>query len=437
MKKKIIILILALSIFTTNATSVYSADWALGAGVVLSKIPIPTVCAVGFAILGVVVSVDYVRTHEKEISSAFKEATESIRKLLNDTTENMETFISEVERGVIDTSSKYYKAFGDTLSNLGLEKYSCFGLKKFDKPFVIKSLSMYSPYGRNISGTSKHMSQYLRVDFLLDSNMFIFSYDYIFSRLNNYKIKYTLYESPSLMNKWEKVKEYSSEYLSFVANEFGFIFYQYLRYNDYISSFPYFMKVDYNVPFELPHETQKLIDMYSGGVIDLNDVYGKGKDLTDVIEGVAGGTISREQLIDLVGVKSKEKAVQNAISKEKERAKSKEVSKSKEAEKEIDKEVEKKVEVDKNSGLPKSMFLKGLEKVFPFSIPFDIYGILKQFLATPVTPSYKFKIELLGKTYVLKMDLKKFNGIAKIVRNLEFVAFAIVLAVKTRSMIKV
>lgn len=76
--------------------------------------------------------------------------------------------------------------------------------------------------------------------------------------------------------------------------------------------------------------------------------------------------------------------------------------------------------------------LLGLEKVFPFCIPFDIYKLYSVLSAKPVAPKFTWKFKVLKKTYKLDIDLSDWNEIAELLRLMEFLAFCLYLAYVTR-----
>lgn len=81
----------------------------------------------------------------------------------------------------------------------------------------------------------------------------------------------------------------------------------------------------------------------------------------------------------------------------------------------------------------------GLEDVFPFCIPFDIYHLLSALAATPQAPSFTATLEfpeIIGgtKTIEIDFDTPTFNRLAQILRLMELLAFIVGLAFVTRSM---
>lgn len=75
----------------------------------------------------------------------------------------------------------------------------------------------------------------------------------------------------------------------------------------------------------------------------------------------------------------------------------------------------------------------GLEKLFPFCIPFDIYNFINLLDAEPVPPSFKWKFIVYKKKYEISIDLKEWNSVAEILRNMELICFCVGLALITRS----
>ena len=80
--------------------------------------------------------------------------------------------------------------------------------------------------------------------------------------------------------------------------------------------------------------------------------------------------------------------------------------------------------------------LAGLEKVFPFCIPFDLMSFLGVLAADPEAPVFDWPITyptLSGSaTYTLHIDLSDFDPVAKIVRDMECLGFIMGLIMITR-----
>lgn len=80
-----------------------------------------------------------------------------------------------------------------------------------------------------------------------------------------------------------------------------------------------------------------------------------------------------------------------------------------------------------------------LTKLFPFCIPFDIYNLLNCLCAEPEAPSFEWVIPLSAvglEDFKIKIDLKTWDSVAQLVRNMELLAFCIGLAFVTRNLIK-
>lgn len=81
-----------------------------------------------------------------------------------------------------------------------------------------------------------------------------------------------------------------------------------------------------------------------------------------------------------------------------------------------------------------------LVDIFPFCIPFDIYGFLNCLKAEPVAPS--FDIPIIGVNsfgldeFTYTLDLSQFNSVAKILRTMELLGFCVGLAFVTNNLIK-
>lgn len=75
-----------------------------------------------------------------------------------------------------------------------------------------------------------------------------------------------------------------------------------------------------------------------------------------------------------------------------------------------------------------------LRRFFPFCIPFDLYDLFTAFIAEPEAPVFKWKIPVpqIGKEFEVEIDLSAWDEVAKLVRSLELIAFAVGLAMVTR-----
>ena len=94
---------------------------------------------------------------------------------------------------------------------------------------------------------------------------------------------------------------------------------------------------------------------------------------------------------------------------------------------------------DPPSSDPDDYMVLGLEDVFPFCIPFDIYNFLAALSAAPVAPHFVCTLEFpdaIGgeQTIDIDFDTPVFNQLAQLLRTLELLAFIVGLALLTRSM---
>lgn len=82
--------------------------------------------------------------------------------------------------------------------------------------------------------------------------------------------------------------------------------------------------------------------------------------------------------------------------------------------------------------------LPDLRTLFPFCIPFDIYNIITAFNASPVAPHVQipFNIPAIGLTYTFDLDFSSYNSVAAVLRTVEFVAYAIGLAILSSKVIR-
>lgn len=79
----------------------------------------------------------------------------------------------------------------------------------------------------------------------------------------------------------------------------------------------------------------------------------------------------------------------------------------------------------------------GLDSIFPFCIPFDIYHFFEALAADPVAPHFEWRMYVDGLVdYTFTIDLEQFNTVAQILRTMELLAFCVGLAFVTRSLIR-
>lgn len=75
----------------------------------------------------------------------------------------------------------------------------------------------------------------------------------------------------------------------------------------------------------------------------------------------------------------------------------------------------------------------GMQNVFPFCIPFDVYNLLSALAAEPEAPAFTWRFyvpRICDETFTV--DLSAFDTVAQIVRTMELLAFIVGLAVVTR-----
>lgn len=76
----------------------------------------------------------------------------------------------------------------------------------------------------------------------------------------------------------------------------------------------------------------------------------------------------------------------------------------------------------------------GLEDVFPFCLPFDIYHFLSALAADPEAPYFEWRFYVPGICdETIEIDLAAFDTVAQILRTMELLAFIVGLAFVTRS----
>lgn len=79
--------------------------------------------------------------------------------------------------------------------------------------------------------------------------------------------------------------------------------------------------------------------------------------------------------------------------------------------------------------------VSGLDEIFPFCIPFDIYHFFEALAADPVAPSFEIPFVIEGVVdYTFEIDLEPFDQVAQVLRLVELLAFCVGLAFVTRSM---
>lgn len=82
---------------------------------------------------------------------------------------------------------------------------------------------------------------------------------------------------------------------------------------------------------------------------------------------------------------------------------------------------------------PSSYQTPGLESVFPFCIPFDIYAFFECLAAEPEAPSFTWRFYIPGICdEEIEIDLAAFDSAARILRTMELLAFIVGLAFVTR-----
>lgn len=82
--------------------------------------------------------------------------------------------------------------------------------------------------------------------------------------------------------------------------------------------------------------------------------------------------------------------------------------------------------------------VSGLDDIFPFCIPFDLYHFFEALAADPVAPNFEwhFTVPQLNFDQVIAIDLSAFNTVAQILRTMELLLFAVGLAFETRKLLR-
>ena len=85
----------------------------------------------------------------------------------------------------------------------------------------------------------------------------------------------------------------------------------------------------------------------------------------------------------------------------------------------------------------KNYTFAGLEKIFPFCLPFDMIDFIKVLDATPQAPHFKYAFPYPTtsgmKTYEIDIDLSPFDSVAELLRDMECLLFIMGLILVTRS----
>lgn len=92
------------------------------------------------------------------------------------------------------------------------------------------------------------------------------------------------------------------------------------------------------------------------------------------------------------------------------------------------------------SGSNSEYTLPGLDELFPFCVPFDVYRLISYLKAEPKAPKFKWNVPTLVKGKIKKnefeVDFSKYDDIAKTCRTLEFIAFCLGFVLIVRKLIR-
>lgn len=103
---------------------------------------------------------------------------------------------------------------------------------------------------------------------------------------------------------------------------------------------------------------------------------------------------------------------------------------------EIEDEVDEELS-DPISNDPSDYAITGLETVFPFCIPFDIYNFFEALDAPPQAPSFDWRFYVPGICdETITIDLSVFDSVAALLRTMELLGFCVGLAFITRKIIR-
>ena len=91
-----------------------------------------------------------------------------------------------------------------------------------------------------------------------------------------------------------------------------------------------------------------------------------------------------------------------------------------------------------DSDVDKVSFVRDLKTLFPFCIPFDLIDCIRLFNAEPETPKIDIPMHfpIVNVDYTFTIDLKDFDGVAKICRSMFLIMFIIGLVFATRPLIR-
>ena len=95
-------------------------------------------------------------------------------------------------------------------------------------------------------------------------------------------------------------------------------------------------------------------------------------------------------------------------------------------------------DTDNPDDTDKSNFTRDLRLVFPFCIPFDLVDCIRLFSSEPETPKIDVPMHfpIVNVDYTFTIDLKDFDGVAKICRSMFLIMFIIGLVFATRPLIR-
>lgn len=83
------------------------------------------------------------------------------------------------------------------------------------------------------------------------------------------------------------------------------------------------------------------------------------------------------------------------------------------------------------------MGLSGLETIFPFSLPFDIYYLVHSFRGEPVAPVVDIPLNVPGLgNYTLQIDLSAYNEVAEVLRVVELLPIILGLIILTNRVVR-
>jgi hypothetical protein len=159
------------------------------------------------------------------------------------------------------------------------------------------------------------------------------------------------------------------------------------------------------------------------GLLGLDGVADDAETWADVLAGVIAGVVAGEldwtDVMDGLGVVPVDVATDKVIGNE--GVTDEDVSKD---------------EADESTTISADYTIQGLEKLFPFCLPFDLIHFFNVLSAEPEAPCFTIPVPYMTAsgmtTYDVEIDLSKFDSVAQLLRTMELLVFIIGLIMITR-----